>query len=217
MKGMGMTDTLNLLPCKSCGAPGMVKITHDGGLELTTTFGHPCKPNSGEIRLPDDEVERVAIAISPWYGMSVSKEAVLSVWEHLGPDKKEGYRAQARAAIKALRLPEREHSEILGSDTDYREALRRIANGAEDPMDIAHMALQHGEPKRESGKHPLTYCTYLDNDGARNFNTDFVPQVIATYEMEVKRNEAINVAGAVYNAMETALNTYFLTRIKDAQ
>jgi hypothetical protein len=58
-----------------------------------------------EIGLPDDEVERVAIAICPWYGKGVSTQAVLSVWEHLGPDKKEAYRAQARAAIIVLREP----------------------------------------------------------------------------------------------------------------
>lgn len=72
----------------------------------------------------------------------------------------------------------------------------------------------NARPKRESG-YPLEYCTYIDKDGKRKFLTDFVPQVIAAYEMGVRKYQEGQYPGAVYNAMEDALTTYFLNRIED--
>lgn len=46
-------------------------------------------------------------------------------------------------------------SEILDDNTDYKEALRQIANGGEDPMDIAHMALEHGVPEKRDASEIL--------------------------------------------------------------
>lgn len=72
-------------------------------------------------------------------------------------------------------------------------------------------------PARESGKHPLEYCTYLDSDGNRKFLTDFVPQIIASYEMNIQNYQKEQWSGAVYKAMEDALNKYFLIRIEGDQ
>jgi hypothetical protein len=68
-------------------------------------------------------------------------------------------------------------------------------------------------PEREY-RHPLEYCTYIDKDGRRKFLTDFVPQVIAAYELGIRKYTDGQYPGAVYNAMEDALTTHFLDRIE---
>lgn len=59
----------------------------------------------------------------------------------------------------------------------------------------------------------LDFCTYQGRDSQIKFNTDFVPQVIAEYELALRRNLDGNLPGAVYNAMESALDKYILQPI----
>jgi hypothetical protein len=59
----------------------------------------------------------------------------------------------------------------------------------------------------------LDHLTHQATNGQIKFNTDFIPQVIAEYEMGLRRNLDGNVPGAVYNAMEFALDKFILQPI----
>lgn len=63
----------------------------------------------------DDEVERVAIAICPWYGLSKAPGRANDLWEGSTEPEKRAYREQAKAAISAM-SPVRESVEVMPGD-----------------------------------------------------------------------------------------------------